>query len=491
MPRGIAYDGATDELLVACRGGELVVFPAEGGASTRTVQLSRDLRDVVVAGTSRFVTTFRSAEIIRLSASLAEMGRTSPPTSLGSSVDRGFVPAGDGALSRGGFGEFVPAVAWRAIPFAGGVAMVHQRASGTEVQPDPGGYGGGGTGCQSSIVQSTVTFSDGTTTSLGPDLGGATLPVDMAVSRDGQWTVVVAAGNESGLQSVQAYPTESLRSGFPGDCRFAGSQPSQPIGNAVAVAFTDDGSLLVQQRDPSAIVILGSPHAGEPTFDAREGGVLDVTGTIALGGEDRFDTGHAVFHGNTGAFLACASCHPEGTDDGRTWSFGRIGERRTPAMHGDLRGTEPFHWDGDMRDLDHLVHDVFTGRMSGPELQPAQIDALGGWLDELPAPMPSTVRDADAVARGRSLFYGTAQCGACHSGALYTNNATLDVGTGGSFQVPSLVGVSHRLPVMHDGCARTLEQRLEDPACGGASHGNTSALTPENVADLVSFLETL
>jgi hypothetical protein len=39
------------ELLVACAGGELVTLPAGSGAPTRTVQVERDLRDVLVDGT--------------------------------------------------------------------------------------------------------------------------------------------------------------------------------------------------------------------------------------------------------------------------------------------------------------------------------------------------------------------------------------------------------------------------------------------------------
>ena len=49
--------------------------------------------------------------------------------------------------------------------------------------------------------------------------------------------------------------------------------------------------------------------------------------TGRLGGASVFDTGQALFHGNTGSFDACASCHPEGGDDGRTWDFDRIGPR--------------------------------------------------------------------------------------------------------------------------------------------------------------------
>jgi hypothetical protein len=65
------------------------------------------------------------------------------------------------------------------------------------------------------------------------------------------------------------------------------------------------------------------------------------------------------------------------------------------------------------------------------------------------------------------------------------------VGTGGEFQVPSLLGVGTRLPLMHDGCAETLRDRFDDPDCGGHDHGDTSQLSSSDVDALVTFLETL
>ena len=50
--------------------------------------------------------------------------------------------------------------------------------------------------------------------------------------------------------------------------------------------------------------------------------------------------------------------------------------------------TAPFHWNGDMKDMRHLMSDVFSGRMAGPSLAADESDALGRWLDRLPA-MPA------------------------------------------------------------------------------------------------------
>lgn len=65
----------------------------------------------------------------------------------------------------------------------------------------------------------------------------------------------------------------------------------------------------------------------------------------------------------------------------------------------------------------------------------------------------------------------------------------VDVGTGGAFQVPPLVGVSWRAPFLHDGCAATLADRFG--SCATSAHGKTQALGTGDVADLVAYLESL
>jgi cytochrome c peroxidase len=122
----------------------------------------------------------------------------------------------------------------------------------------------------------------------------------------------------------------------------------------------------------------------------------------------------------------------------------------------------------------------------------AALGTLNKWLDSVPALPPATTLDGAAVERGRVLFNQTTPgCARCHAGALLTDNKTQDVGTGRSFQVPSLRGVRYRAPYMHDGCAATLADRFKSPCGGGDKHGLTSALTAAQVSDLVAFMETL
>jgi mono/diheme cytochrome c family protein len=259
-------------------------------------------------------------------------------------------------------------------------------------------------------------------------------------------------------------------------CVVADPELPPQVGQPIAVAYYGADKIVVQSREPAMLAFA----------DGRN---------VTLSTISREDTGHSVFHANAGGFLACASCHAEGNDDGRTWNFTCEGSRRTQSLQTGLRGTEPFHWSGDQPNFSHLMNEVFVGRMSGPVLPSDQGEALLTWMDTQPRPTRAAPADPAAVERGRALFTDVknAACSACHlPNANYTNHLTVDVGTGGAFQVPSLVGIGSRGPYLHNGCAKTLRDRLTDPSCGGGDkHGKTSALTSAQVADLIAFLESI
>ncbi|HEY8074783.1 MAG TPA: cytochrome-c peroxidase, partial [Labilithrix sp.] len=242
-------------------------------------------------------------------------------------------------------------------------------------------------------------------------------------------------------------------------------------GQPTAVSVISPGRYLVQSREPAELQI-----------------VPDGT-IIPLAPESREDTGHAVFHSNSGIGIACASCHGEGGDDAHVWTFDGLGARRTPSLRGTLDGTAPYHWNGEMSDISMLADQVLSGRMNGPSLADDQKGALQSWLFALPPPASPAVLDPEGAARGEQLFNGAAGCIGCHVGPRLTSSATVDVGTGGKFQVPSLVGVSARAPFLHDGCATTLADRFGP--CGGAGHGDTSMLSDADKSSLVAYLWTL
>lgn len=457
MPRGVAFDAEGDTLHVACQGGELVTLPAAGGAATRTQRLDRDLRDVVVIGDRLHVTRFRSAEVLVLDREGALVERRRPAA----------------LEAAAGFSN---AVAWRALPTPDGkLALLHQREADTEVRPSVGGYGPEAFFSCSGIVRSAFSIVGGSGDRPGVEIAGATLPVDFAIEAAGgaiARIAVIAAGNQSGEHGVFVMDAAAMAASCSGGLDLHGPDGA-PITNPIAVVFASRSRVVVQQRDPAQLVVVGVDGAG-----AR---------AIALGGAPAFDTGHAIFHASTGSGVACASCHPEGREDGHVWRFSDLGERRTPALHA-VAGTAPFHWSGDLESIRHLMNEVFVMRMRGHGVDGDHADAVEAWLRHVPAPRASTAASAEPVARGRALFEGAAECASCHAGALYSNGQSADVGTGGTFQVPSLIGLADRLPVMRTGCATTLAARFE-PSCGGDRHG--PALTAEQRADLIAFLESL
>jgi mono/diheme cytochrome c family protein len=488
-PRGIAFQSTTGFAYVACSGGELVSVNAADLAEKGRAQLDRDLRDVVVSGNTLFVTRFRSVELLTVSTTdFKVMSRRVPPGSQTANLPLKFM----GSLPNGATVPEVrsaePRVAWRmrAMP-DGSVRVIHQEASNGELGLTEGGYAGGG--CGGPLGTSVAMFRGSTVPATSGGRLPLILPYDFDVSSDGKRIAMVAGGDifSRGASRVLLSTTESLETDQ-GGCRALPPAPPppttpdeeviefrQPAGEATAVAFDGKGRVVVQTREPARIEILS--HRG---------------GAIKLSDDSRADTGHRVFHMQTDLGLSCASCHPEGGDDGHVWRFQKLGLRRTQNLLGGIASTAPFHWDGEMKDLSHLMKEVFTGRMRGPALKTDQVMALQGWIDKLPAIKPSPAHDLDSAERGRALFNDTkVACATCHKGALFTDNTSRVVGKGVTTQVPGLRGLAARAPFMHDGCAKTLLDRFS-PACGGGdAHGVTSHLSQPQLLDLVAYLETL
>ena len=515
-PRGIAFDAATGLLHVACSEGKLVSLPAVGGDAVRTLNLDTDLRDVLVRGSELWVTRFKSAEVLRVST-------------LGTLDKRVKIPQSAGVLSQPSTQDGLPGAeksvalqpgtAWRAVSnLAGGAVIVHQVAVADEIEisePSASGsaYGGNGFGfgCGGIVRDVVSTVSpDGSVASAA--FVGAPLPVDVAVSSDQMWVAVAHAGGadfsaprpflqfpDSGsapsasaaggkafgggggslsIMSLVSISQSAISQSAAGPCTFPDS--SQGDIPATAVAFTSDGRLLAQTREPAQLLVLRDLPWGNMA-------------AVALPGESRADTGHDLFHRDAGGGIACASCHPEGGEDGRTWRFSGTGERRTQALHVGLRDTAPFHWNGDLPNVGALMNEVFVGRMGGVRESAPRVSALSEWLFSLKA--PASIRDASdqAALRGQALFQSAdVGCTTCHSGAKLTDNRSvaIDSVATSKLQVPSLVGVAYRAPFMHNGCAATLADRF-DPKCGGDKHGNTAGLSDLQRGDLVAYLESL
>lgn len=461
-PRGVAWDRFQNRVLVACATGTLMAFPREG-APTSISGLGVDLRDVVVRSDGYDLSSFRSA---RLQMLQSNGGKVASPAPFLTNAN----------------------VAWRMRDLGNDdgepiSVIAAQEPTLNLVSTQPGGYGESDSSSKmASIVGSRVWLAmmrcperDGDKCTRSVRLPGAVLPVDVAAN--GHQIVVLAAGNglTAALPQIFVVGAESLRDPeFELDPQVDMTTGTLPRGQAIAADFSSLDELIVQTREPAQLHIMSDDR-------------LRSLHVIDLATDSRADTGHEIFHANSGGMIACASCHAEGGDDGHVWSFDSIGPRRTPSLLGTTAHTEPFHWDGDMKDLSTLVDHIFVERMTGPKLDAKQVEALGNYLFALPPP-PRFRSVADVSPRGKELF--EKKCTVCHSGTMMTNNQSLDIGTGGKFQVPSLVGVAWRGPWIHNGCANTLFDRF-NPDCGGTSHAELKDLTDADKAFLVEYMESL
>lgn len=506
-PRGLAFEAPAQLLHLACAGGELISIAPLATTPSRTLTLDRDLRDVMVSGNKLLVTTFRKSELLVVGATgLLERASPERTQAVFSSRFGGkrapAVPGGMAPPPSGVELDASPSTAWRLIPGPAQQPMVlHQRGMDSEVGTQPGGYGDGTT-CTGIVETAVTSYAVGASTTTARSslaLADSVVPVDMALSPDERYLAVVSAGHAGTARQLQFFSVAEMGSDVaptptPGKpCMGGGTipppptdpmppptEPTMPIdyrspnGEVVAVAFFGKGDIVVQSREPATLQVLTRRVA-----------------PIVLADESRADLGHQLFHVATRGHLACASCHAEGAEDGRRWKFAGIGARRTQSLRGGVMDTAPFHWNGELRTFENLMHDVFQGRMAGPEVGRDGMSALATWLDRIPAVKTAAVKPSDAAHRGKALFNSASVgCASCHNGADFTNGLSYDVGTGGVFQVPQLHSLAARAPYMHDGCASTLAERFGK--CGGDQrHGNVAHLTPAELGDLIAYLESL
>jgi mono/diheme cytochrome c family protein len=479
--RGVAWDPHVGLVHVACAGGELVSLDPVDLEPVRTVRLPLDLRDVVVddGGEHLFVSRFRSAEVLALDREGTVVDTFAPASVV---ARTGLVlpdPTTDGETRLPG--AIVPSVAWRmrAMP-GGGVAVLHQRASTLPIpalaREPRGSYGGVpeddgfATPCHRRLVHTAVTvFRVGSAPSTTDMVDGAVLAVDfLRQPGDGSF-LVLAAGSSAGSNTFVLPASATYEGAYaePG-CVTSPVRVVYTLPLSTSLALDSTGRAWVFDRSFRAVVRLDGERIELPGGAGWRGALHD-------------------FHAQIGAApIACASCHPEGTEDGHVWTFEGMGLRRTQTTAGGIETTAPFHWKGDVPDLEAIIEGNMT-RMGviGPHPSARDLERL---LAAIPAPAPVRAASDPLALTGEELFTGSAGCVGCHAGSMGTMDESIDVGTGAPFQVPHLVGVAQRAPFMHDGCAPTLRDVLV--GCeGDAPHAGTVP-TDSAIDALIAYLET-
>jgi cytochrome c peroxidase len=122
---------------------------------------------------------------------------------------------------------------------------------------------------------------------------------------------------------------------------------------------------------------------------------------------------------------------------------------------------------------------------------------------------------SEVAERGRKLFFGKANCAACHAGSNFSDNSYHNIGIGmdakepdkgrvvvsklggdtGAFKTPTLREIARSAPYMHDGSLKTLEEVVEYYAKGGIANEWLDEelfklrLNDQDKADLVTFMK--
>jgi YVTN family beta-propeller protein len=226
-------------------------------------------------------------------------------------------------------------------------------------------------------------------------------------------------------------------------------------------------------------------------------------------GEQIFYSSHA-FQGQFG----CSNCHIDSTFDGLTWDLEPDGLGKDIVdnrLIEDLRGTEPFKWNGKNPSIAvecGIRTEMYFWRTENYD--DLRLTDLALYIRSLPS-RPNRWLAANgaltaAQERGQAIFYRSVDklgqpiaeanlCGTCHSGPKGTSQKSFDVGTGkatdngGMLDTPQLRSIALTAPYLHDGSAATLEEiwTVYNPH---DRHGRTNDLTKDELNDLIEYLRT-
>lgn len=461
-PRGLALTDDDTRLHVACAGGHLMSHDTATGEVVRRVAVAPDLRDVVASGGRLAVSRFRAAELLWLDAEGRVEQVSRPPVEQIQARRPGVPPAVD--PDEPGFDA---AVAWRTITAPDGtVFMLHQVAWQQSFDPTRwSSFGSNHLRCFNGAVTTAVSrfAPDGTP---GPmiTVKDVVLGVDLAVDRER--IVVVAPGRRRG-RNLRRYVVSVPRD-FDEVC--AGDGADWPVVPFSAVALT--------------------PRVGLVLFRFERPALLDGHGRalVELWGRRRPDVGREEFHTDRGAGIACASCHPEGSEDGIAWRLSGIGPRRTIDLRGGIEDGNRYN-----RDLSQdTLHDVNRSLQSsmGGSSHFLERDALGAWLHRVPTPMVDPIGDGDPLEGARVFNDPVVGCADCHHGGRLSDGERHDLGRAAQVKTAPLLAVGRRERLMYDGCGADLSA-IFDPDCAGPAHGRTDHLDEAQRGDLLAYLRTL
>jgi cytochrome c peroxidase len=235
-----------------------------------------------------------------------------------------------------------------------------------------------------------------------------------------------------------------------------------------------------------------------------------VVQTIGLGGPKEpalARLGEAIFYDGRRSldqWYSCHSCHYDGGTNATvmdTLNDGTIRTFKTVLPLFNVAKTEPWTWHGWQRDLGAAMRKSLIETMLGPRPSDDDVQALVAFLSTLEPP-PNPNRDSggalsEGAKRGELVFNNAkAGCANCHRGDWFTDGEIHDVGLGSprdeyeGFNTPSLVGLYHRVRLLHDGRCKSVDELLTGPHSPDKVTGQ-GELTEAERADLIEYLRSL
>ena len=356
------------------------------------------------------------------------------------------------------------------------------------------------------------------------DLGAAN-PWGVATTADGKWLCVAHSGTHE-LSVIDAPALIEKLSALPPP-NADGGTPGQAYGNSsggTAADVPNDLAFLVDLRrripllgnGPRGLAVVGatayvaeyfSDTIGVVDLSSKSAGAFGAVGQIALEKKPRLSPqrrGEMLFHDATICFQhwqSCASCHPDARVDGLNWDLMNDGlgnpkntksmllaHQTPPSMAEGIRGG------AEAAVRSGITHILFAVR---PEEEAAAMDEYLQALKPVPSPHLVDGKLSPAARRGRKIFFDPeVGCAACHPAPLYTDLKLHDVGSRGEFDgrddfdTPTLIEVWRTAPYMHDGQYTTLKE-LFLKGRHGSKGGNIDKLSPQQMDDLVEFVQSL
>lgn len=369
-----------------------------------------------------------------------------------------------------------------------------ERPSNLGMEPEPiTGYGSPEAGPAEVLDVAVVDEATGTPLDFEPhfEMDGTTkrvrmvgqdnrcvLPRAAAVARENVYVACVDSDRVLELDAASLHPERAQLREW--------KVPRGPTGLAVDAAGQ---RLVVWSSLARAVSVLGTAE------NAKHLSLASVTVLARTPIAAEIARGRELFHSGevriSGDGRACASCHPDGRDDGLVWAT-PDGPRQTPSLAGRIDGTAPYGWTGAAKDVESHVPKTFA-RLGGSGLKGSDKAALLAYVRAMSPPPAIEAKEDARLARGKAIFHSEeAGCASCHGiGGELPDGATHDVksralgDTKAAFDTPSLRFVGGTGPWFHDGRYKTLRDLLVK---SDGKMGHTKHLSQEDLDALEAYL---